>query len=93
MLQLDQRPYRECYAYLTGWRSGGTLSFEVWLSRLTDKEQKTENRAVLIVGSIHDDALLAHESFTMEHFPSPLVLSLSTRTAPAGQVNILPAKL
>ena len=58
------------------------------LSRLTASEQKTDNRAVLIVGSIHDDALLAHESFTMEHFPSPLVLSLSTRTAPAGQVSL-----
>ncbi len=57
------------------------------LSRLTASEQKTDNRAVLIVGSIHDDALLAHESFTMERFPSPLVLSLSTRSALAGQVS------
>ncbi len=42
---------------------------------------------MLIVGSIHDDTLLAHESFTMEDFPSPLQLNLTTRTAPAGQVS------
>ena len=69
------------------WRPGGTLSFEVRVSRLTAGEHKTNNRAVLIVGSIHDDVLLAHESFTMEQFPSPLQLNLSTRTAPAGQVT------
>ena len=57
------------------------------LSRLTASEHKADNRAVLIVGSIHDDALLAHENFTMEHFPSPLVLSLSTCKAPAGMVS------
>jgi len=71
---------------MIGWRPGGTLSFEVRISRLTANEHKTDSRAVIIVGSIHDDALLAHESFTMEHFPSPLVLTLATRTAPAGQV-------
>ena len=84
MGNLQLRQVRAC---MTGWRSAGTLSFEVRLSRLTASEHKTDNRAVLIVGSIHDDALLAHESFTMEHFPSPLVLSLSTRTAPAGLVS------
>lgn len=71
-----------------GWRPGGTLSFEVRVSRLTADEHKTDNRAVLIVGSIHDDVLLAHGSFTMEHFPSPLQFNLSTRTAPAGQVSL-----
>ena len=41
----------------------------------------------LIAGSLHDDALLAHESFVFEHFPSPLVLRLSTRSAPNNQVG------
>ena len=72
------------------WRPGGTLSFEVRVSRLTSGEHKTNNRAVLIVGSIHDDVLLAHECFTVEQFPSPLQLNLSTRTAPAGQVKLFP---
>ena len=74
---------------MLGWRPMGLLSFEVRVSRLTAPEQSTVSRATLIVGSIHDDVLLAHESFTLEQFPSPLILSLSTRSAPAGQVSIL----
>ena len=56
------------------------------MSRLTEGEPKADSRATLIVGSIHDDSLLAHESFTMERFPSPLIFNLSARTAPAKQV-------
>ena len=74
---------------MAGWRPGGLLSFEVRVARLTAPEHSTNSRAILIVGSIHDDVLLAHESFTLEQFPSPLILSLSTRSAPAGQVSML----
>ena len=73
---------------IAGWRPGGLLSFEVRVSRLTAPEHSTSSRAILIVGSVHDDVLLAHESFTLEQFPSPLILSLSTRSAPAGQVSM-----
>ncbi len=46
-----------------------------------------ENRAHLIAGSLHDDALLADESLVFEQFPSPLVLHLTTRSSAGGQVH------
>lgn len=71
------------------------MTFELRLARPAEQEQppQPQQRAGaagaklhLVAGSIHDDALLASESFAYGAFPSPLVLRLTTRVPPAGKV-------
>ena len=80
-----------CICAWSGRRPNGLVTFEVQLLRPERPEQQqrhaVKNHGHVIVGSIHDDALLAHESFVFEHFPSPLTLRLSTRSAPTKQVG------
>ena len=75
----------------SGRRSNGLVTFELRLVRpeSSDQQQRPALKSYghLIVGSIHDDALLAHESLVFEHFPSPLTLRLSTRSVPHNQVS------
>ena len=70
-------------------RPTGCIDLEVKLIRKgTGGDFTTENRAHLIAGSIHDDALLADESLIMEQFPSPLILYLTTQSSASGQVRL-----
>lgn len=73
---------------VAGRRSKGSISLGVKLTRLDEKADfRTENHAHLIVGSIHDDRLLADESLIFERFPSPLTLQITTGNAAGEKVS------
>ena len=70
------------------------MTVELRLARPAEQEQLQQQSAAaagarlhLVAGSIHDDALLASESFAYGAFPSPLVLRLTTRLPPTGKVR------
>ena len=55
-----------------------------------EKQQKplgptSNTQAKLLVGSLHDDALLLYENISIEAFPSPYVVSLSTQSCTKGE--------
>lgn len=74
---------------VAGWLPGRRLSMQLKVQRQEERMQdaaalKKGCHAKLIVGSLHDDALLLVESLSIEAFPSPYIVSLVTRSDTSG---------
>ncbi|PSC72622.1 putative ATP-dependent DNA helicase HFM1 [Micractinium conductrix] len=61
------------------WLPGGLVELEITVERLSGSTAPSPAR--LLVGSLHDDALLVCRQLALEQFPSPLVLRTRTRSA------------
>ncbi|KAL4457640.1 hypothetical protein ABPG75_012505 [Micractinium tetrahymenae] len=67
------------------WLPGGLVELEVTVERTSEGQASSPAR--LLVGSLHDDALLLCRSLALEQFPSPLVLRCRTRTPVKGRAQ------
>ncbi|KAL4421686.1 hypothetical protein ABPG77_010630 [Micractinium sp. CCAP 211/92] len=65
------------------WLPSGLVELEVTVTRTAEGQASSPAR--LLVGSLHDDALLLCRALALEQFPSPLVLRCQTRTPVKGR--------
>ncbi|KAK9810502.1 hypothetical protein WJX72_011853 [[Myrmecia] bisecta] len=70
-----------------GRMSSGRLEMELVLTRVEDPSSaggERKNYAKLVAGSLHNDALLVHESIVLENFQSPYRVRFVTKTPASG---------
>ena len=64
------------------------MALQLVITRLGEDQSKAgaSQNARLVVGTIHDDALLLCQHLRLDAFASPYTLSFTTRSAPRGTI-------